>query len=171
MPRLRSHLSNFMPQRSAARFDDPDMDAFARSVDERFEALSAKFASLVGPGQRPTGPRDVTAVVRHKTVILFFRPDTADVSVRAYRIWRAPAGDTGTPIVPTAINASQIGTIAPTWAGYSPFEVFSFIDADFTDAELTAPESMFMYWITTLNLRGEESPPVPIAGGPVAVVA
>lgn len=170
MPQARSRLSRAAQSRSTTTVQDPEVQSAFRVMQRQLDGITAQFKVLVGPGQRPTGPTAVEAIVRHAAIVIVFRPDAVEASTRAYRIWRADAGDSGTPTVPSALDAYMIGTVAPTWHRPRPTEDLSFTDVNFSDADLTAPESMFMYWVSTLDLRGRESPLVPIESGPVAVI-
>jgi hypothetical protein len=170
MPRRHSYLSTFSPTRANAEVLDPSTAAAVRALQEQIDGINAKIAGLAGPGIRPTGPSSVTATARHGINVVRFSADGSPISVRAYRVWRADAGTVAAPIVPSASVASQIGTVAPTWRTLDPNESFVFIDGDITDADAVPPEAMFMYWVSTLDIRERESPRIPASGGPIACV-
>lgn len=170
MPPVRRGLGT--GQRAMPRLiDDPDTARAVRNLQSQLDTLSGKVSRLIGPDQRPTGPTDVEAIVRHSAVVIVFRPDAVEVSTRCYIVWRAYAGTTAAPTTPSAADAYMIGTVVPTWKRPHPGDDLSFTDLNFTDPELTVPLARFMYWVSTLDTRDQESPLVPIAGGPATLVA
>ena len=164
-PALPAPLS--LPELDAIRSQEGQESVYRalRSLEEQQNAVIGYLRNTSGRGalRQSAGPFLAGARATACSVTLYWQTRGDGFAPQFYQVWRADAGTVGVPTSPTFDDALRTARIpAELNTPFITQSRYIWADNDFLNAEVLAG-TLRAYWITAIDVDGNESLPVAIA--------